>query len=189
VNAYKNQGIINSKLAVKVLKRIAKKEGGNYGSNIAKELNKSQSSICRVITELYNHNFVVKGERKRAQYYKINYEGMAKYWFQQIDEFLDENNIDGCKNCKKRLNQNQENIEAIISGFLEKAIESVSLEKPPKLSDILFNKMLHSLCYNLRENPDLLEGREYLECVEKSLISVLNGKVFQNELETVIRSN
>jgi len=84
--------ILNSELAVKILSAIASRtDDGNYSTNLADELDKSQPSISRILTELNDLGFIQKGKREKAQYYTVNYDRISEYWFNQISENLSEN--------------------------------------------------------------------------------------------------
>lgn len=82
-----SNSLLNSKLAVTVLHMLSKKE--SYGSEIAREIDKSQTSVDRIIQNLLEKDFIKKGKRTQAQYYEVNLEGIVNYWFNELLESSD----------------------------------------------------------------------------------------------------
>ena len=81
---YNQKNIIKSKRAYQILREF--RENKNYSSQIARDLNLDQSLVSDIISKLYKLNFLEKGERHKAQYYLINYEGIIDYFFEIIGE-------------------------------------------------------------------------------------------------------
>lgn len=162
--------ILNSALAVQALKKIADSKDGNYSTKIAEELDKPQPSISRVLNELYHLNFIDKGERSKSQKYRINYDGIAYYWYEQIDESLEETDKE------KYLKQLRENKETLIhtnKEFTRKLLKSCEVKEQTCLKNILFNIYLSSLAENAVEKDNFLEKHQYLEPVKEGLVHYL----------------
>jgi len=190
--------VMNSELSVNVLKKIAIKEQGDYGSRIADKLDKSQSSIGRTLGELKDLNFIEKGERERAQYYKINYEGMADYWFDRVVSELQ--NIEGGIDRKKYLvegyttkkemlngmNKYEEEIKEVVCDYLENVLTSdVRLEKMT-VSELLFESLGYSIGHNWIQDEELLEKHPYLEQPIDALVFIWNMNGYPVQLKEVL---
>ena len=191
-------GVMNSELSLKVLHKIANEEKGDYGSRIADKLDKSQSSIGRTLGELKDLNFIEKGDRERAQYYEINYEGMANYWFNRVVSELEKTK--GGINRKKYLekgyttkeemlegmNNHEEEIEELVADYLENVLTSnVRLEKMT-VSELLFESLGHSISHNWIQDEELLEKHPYLEQPIDALVFIWNMDGYPIQLNEAI---
>lgn len=78
--------LIESNYVYKVLRQIQMKEEGNYATQIAEEIGKGgREEATRVCSRLQEEEFIKKGKRSRAQYYKINEEGLWKNFQKIVD--------------------------------------------------------------------------------------------------------
>lgn len=190
--------VMNSELSVKVLHEVANGENGDYGSSIADKLDKSQSSIGRTLGELKELNFIEKGDRKRAQYYEINYDGIADYWFDRVISELEE--IDGGIDRKKYLvegyttkeemlngmNKYEEEIKEVVADYLENVLTSdVRLEKMT-VSELLFESLGYAIGHNWIQDEELLEKHPYLEQPIDALVFIWNMDGYPVQLKEVI---
>ncbi|MFB6192731.1 MAG: ArsR/SmtB family transcription factor [Candidatus Nanohaloarchaea archaeon] len=76
--------ILKSELATYVLVKLAEEE--SYSTELSKKLNKKQSSISRTLSDLKDHNLVKESKRGKAQYYKVDYEGLGEFLFDILEE-------------------------------------------------------------------------------------------------------
>lgn len=162
----------NSKLAVKVLKQMAQSDTGNYSTKIADNLDKPQSSISRLITDLSDLGFAEKGKRGKAQYYKVNYERVSKYWFQEIESELE---TLGKEKDLQVLHENEEKLKELNIDFTKKMLQSCEV-KHSDLKKIIFDDFLSSLATNAIQKEDFFKEHEYLEPVRKGLVHLLDVK-------------
>ncbi|MFB6099844.1 MAG: ArsR/SmtB family transcription factor [Candidatus Nanohalobium sp.] len=82
--------VLNSRQSLEVLS-VIKDKNESYGKEIARELGKSQSSISRTIRQLKDSKLITKGRREQAQYYKIDYEGVADLYLDILEEGKEKN--------------------------------------------------------------------------------------------------
>lgn len=75
--------IVTSQYAFQILKIISSKEQGSYATEIDNiiEIN-DREEASRVINKLEEIGLVKKGERTRAQYYKLRREGLTSLFFE-----------------------------------------------------------------------------------------------------------
>lgn len=162
--------ILNSELAVQVLQQIAQSNPGDYSTRIAEELDKPQSSISRVITELNEISFTEKGKRGKAQYYRIDYEGIADYWYRQIEKQLEQHSD---KDSLKNLRENNEKIKALNKRYTRKTLENCSLAGEKTLQQVIFGDFLSSLGANALRSENFFQKHEHLEPVSQGLVHLL----------------
>jgi len=192
---------MNSELSVKILNEIANRENGDYGSRIADELEKSQSSIGRTLGELKDLNFIEKGKRKRAQYYEINYEGMAEYWFNRVIQELEK--IEGGIDRKKYLvegyttkeemmggmQQHEDKIKEVVADYLENVFTSDVRMELMTVSELLFESLGYSIGHNWIQDEELLEKHPYLEQPIDALVFLWSMDGYPVQLKEVIQDN
>jgi len=151
--------ILNSELAVKILSAIASRTDGSYSTNLADELDKTQPSISRILTELHTIEFIEKGKREKAQYYTINYQKVSEYWFQQIREKLEEENK---TQELEKLDQNSEKLKELASCFFQNFLESHNSSGMP-VSRLLFDGFAYSIGHIILKRDNILEENSFLE--------------------------
>lgn len=190
--------VLNSELAVKILERIASEEGGDYGSNLARKLDKSQASISRILNELREADFIEKGRREKAQYYVIDYESIADYWHLKICKELEncEEEIDREKwlvnghtdreEMLRGLNRYEEEIKDIFSDYVEEVLESNSGLGNMTVSNLLFESFGYSIGHYMIQNEDFLETHPELEYPKDALVYLWNLDGFARELDQVL---
>lgn len=190
--------ILNSKLATKVLRKVAREEGGNYGSKIADQLDRSQASIGRVLAELNELGVLQKGKRQRAQYYEINYDFIGHYWFENIYEGL--KNSDKDFNNKKWLEEgftskeevlegledNKKEIEDLVSNYTKEVLESDKNIDNFTLSELLFESFAYSIGHNMIENEEFVDKYPFLEYPKEAMVHMLNVVGFPDKLRDAI---
>lgn len=165
--------ILNSELAVKIMSAIASRTDGDYSTNLADELDKSQPSISRVLTELHNIGFIEKGKREKAQYYVNNYEQIAEYWFRQVREKLEER---GRKSDLNKVDENSEQLKELATTFFRNVLEKTNCSGMT-VSRIIFDGFAYSVGYSILEDEQLVRDKPFL----KSLIEGL--KIYTQEEE------
>ena len=164
---YSESNLLNSELAVKVLKKLYRKQ--SYGSEIARNIEKSQTSIDRVIRGLHNQGILEKGKKTKAQYYKLHTDSLVDYWYQKLLE-SEETNLDKDKyrlltNKETSFNKIPEIIEAnedrvkefgdyYLNNFFQEENKDIELRR------LLFHYPYSGLNWYSRTNklPDYLSG-------------------------------
>ena len=157
--------ILNSKLAVQILSAIASRTDGDYSTNLADELDKSQPSISRILTELYKMGFIDKGRREKVQYYTINYDKIAEYWYVQIKQRLENQGKD--KEIVE-IKENKDKTVELASNFFQELLESSSVSNMT-VSDLLFSGFVYSFGSHLIEGRNLLEENQFLRPILEGL--------------------
>lgn len=199
VEELKDYSVLNSKLAVKVMENIASCDKGDYGSNLARKLDKSQASVSRIINELREAGFIRKGRREKAQYYVIDYESTADFWHRKIYRELEQ--TEGEINRKKWLvegytdkeemiegmEEYQDQIKEIFSDYLREVLESNSGLDNMTVSDLLFESFAYSIGHNMIRDEGFLEENPGLEYPKDALVYLWNLDGFARELESVVK--
>jgi predicted transcriptional regulator len=137
------EDFIRSKIAVKVLQELANNEDGNYSTKISESLNKTQSSISRILSDLNNKGLIKKGKRTKAQYYEVNYEGTVEYWYRKLLQHLKESDMA----FKQQVLEDFENQEDQIKRFSKNYFKTVLLnsEGEMNLYEFLFTTYSYSI--------------------------------------------
>lgn len=195
----KGSTVLNSELAVKVLKEIANSEGGDYGSNLAEELGKSQASISRILSQLYEEGFLEKGKRQKAQYYEIDYESVANFWFKEIyegmrsyDENFDEDKwleegVTSKEEVVRGLEENEKQIKSAVENYIKNVLQSSSNLQNLTFSDLLFECFAYSIGHNIIEDGDFLSENRFLEYPKEAMVRLLNVYGFPSHLKEALR--
>jgi DNA-binding transcriptional ArsR family regulator len=82
----------NSELAVEILHNIWKK-GSNYTSQIARDLERPQPSIDRVISKLREAEILVESSRGRSIYFEIDYENIVYFVLNAVGQSYLQKNL------------------------------------------------------------------------------------------------
>lgn len=180
VNSTQSRSVLNSKLAYNVLQQLAKKEEGDYGKRIAEELDKPQASICRTLTNLDDAGLVNRGKRTRAQYYEIDYEGIAEFWYKSLLIELE----DG-KN-KEIMEKEEDKIKQIGSSFFEKVLNEESFHKNITVSELLYNCLIYSIGENISKSNSFLDDTQAITPITDATVKILEMNVFPGKLEEAI---
>lgn len=170
--------ILNSELAVQILSAIASRTEGNYSTNLADELDKSQPSISRILTELHELGFIEKGKRGKVQYYQIDYNEIAEYWLQKLRDKLEE---DHARYTPEDLDQHRNEAKELASNFFENFLKTNEISGMT-VSRVLFNGFTYSLGYNLVEREDFLEENSFLKPVLEGLRIYTQEKGFSEDI-------
>lgn len=178
MTTYSKDNLLNSELAVVVLRELRK--DSSYGSKISKEIDKPQTSIDRVIQGLYEHNFIRKGKRTRAQFYQFDPLLLGEYWFDEISrecrniepdiekyEHISNSESDDI-DLSQIIENNEENITNFGRVYLDNYFAKYFSEA--KLGEALFKSPYSSLNWHSRKK-DL---PEYLAAVFLCLESKIN---------------
>jgi len=174
---YPKTSVLNSELAVKIMGAIASRTYGNYSTNIADELDKSQPSISRVLTDLHTIGLIDKGRRKKVQYYQIDYDKISEYWLQQIREKLEEK---GKAKEIEKLDQNSEKLKELASSYFQNTLESNC--SGMTVSCMLFGGFAYSLGYILLEKEGMINENDFLRPALEGLIIYHQEKDFPGNI-------
>lgn len=170
--------ILNSELAVKILSAIASRTDGDYSTNLADELDKTQPSISRILTELHNIEFIEKGKREKAQYYTVNYEKISEYWFRQIHDKIEEK---GNEQELKQLDQNSEKLKNLLACFVENVLKSTNCSGMT-VSCLIFDGFAHSIGYTILSRDKIVEENNFLVPVIEGLKIYNQETVFSGDI-------
>jgi DNA-binding transcriptional ArsR family regulator len=170
--------ILNSELAVKILSAIASRTEGNYSTNLANELNKPQPSISRILTELHEVGLIKKGERKKVQYYQIDYDKVVEYWLEEIRKILEE--YDKSESIE-RLDQNSDQILELASCFFKKVLEKTD-PSGMTLERLLFDGFAYSMGHTMVKKDNLLEENPFIQPVLEGLKIYAREKEFCGDI-------
>jgi len=179
VNSDKSTTILNSELAYDILKLLASKDKGDYGKSIAEDLDKPQSSICRALTSLTEEEFVSRGKRTRAQYYEIDYEGIADYWYESLLEELPEDSEE-----HQLLEENREDAREIGKKFFHDVMDKC--DDSQKVSELLYNSFIYSLGDLITAKEDYLSQRDLIRSLSEATMNKLDIHGHPDELNNII---
>ncbi len=135
---YDSDSIVTSNLPYLVLREIALnfedegvkiREEGNYGSQIARDLDKSRSVIAEIISKLDELNLVFKADRKQATYYRINPAGLANYVVDTLKQEIKPSKLDEFEN---------EKIQQHLEELSEQEEKIAQTESSTKLASLVF---------------------------------------------------
>jgi len=144
--------ILKSTFAYRILREIHDEE--KYAKEIVEDLQEnygldtSKQSVSNYLKSLRDLGFIKRGKRTRAQYYKIDYEGLYGYWLDFITWKLDshlgaadrlqeliEKRVDELKESPEKQEHIKENFPVSPEDYIE------SLEKP---KDMFFDRVQES---------------------------------------------
>jgi len=179
VNTGESNPVLNSELACDILKLLAGKDEGDYGKNIAEQLGKPQSSICRALTNLTEKDFVERGKRTRAQYYKINYRGISEFWYESLKEELGEESKE-----HRVLDEEEDKAKEIGEEFFEISIKQCN--DPEKVSEILYNTFIYSIGDIITSENDFLKENPVVRCLSEGIIRKLDMHGHPYELKNIV---
>lgn len=195
------ESLLNSKLALDVLKELASQEEGDYSSSIAKALDKPQSSISRIIGNLESENLVERGKRDQAQYYKVDYKGIGEFWYNTILERLEnkrcrvkrEEWLAGddttCGELIQGFEDNKKQIEEALTLYIEAVLEKNYNIENMELSYLLFDSFAYAIGHNMINNENFIEEYSFLEYPKDALIYLWDLDGFSHELDLVLEQN
>lgn len=180
MTAKEPNSILNSELAYAILQLLSKKENGDYGKRISNELGTPQSSVCRALTTLTDHGFVKRGKRTRAQFYEIDYNGIAEFWYESLKNELH----DGSKE-KKIMEDEKETVTDFGRKFFRSVIEKHEGE-PITVSELLYNSFIYSVGEKLAIEGNIIKEHRFLRPVGEGAIRKLEMHGYPEELEKAI---
>lgn len=180
--------LMNSQVALEVLRSLS--EGDQkYVKELAEDLERSQDSINGYVKLLRDENFIERGKRTQAQYYKINYSGVADFCIELLTESLedirDETEDDmWVEESLENLHtdESREKVRQFIKDYIEERIDEVEDET---LSEFLFNNMYHDLQTTFLKHPDLTKEKPYAKWLRTAL-SVYIGEGKGRDLLEII---
>lgn len=179
------EDFIRSEVAVKVLENLESHEDGNYSTQIAEELDKTQSSISRILSELKKKGIVQKGKRTKAQFYELDYDGLVDYWYSRLETSLEQEGnfyreefgADGYTSLSE-FRDYEDEIKEFSKKYFQRAI-NISKKEPHKAESLtLFDLLYTSYAFSLaafNSNPiEDLEEPEYFKPLRLALVSHLD---------------
>lgn len=88
--AYEIERALKSETAYKILKEISRTSKGSYPQEISEKIDSHPSTISDIIKTLREEGIVQRGEREKAQYYELNFNGFVdfiyNFWQGKLDE-------------------------------------------------------------------------------------------------------
>ncbi|MBY6293876.1 DUF2250 domain-containing protein [Nanohaloarchaea archaeon H01] len=189
---YDEDNILNSETALNVLREIRTSgEKGTYTKEIAKELDASKTTISHIIKELRDLGMIERGKRTKAQYYKIDYEGLIDYWFEILMNYLRRVPLDDVysgidKSMRELFEENEEEIRQLSQDYFRNALGGKRYQMT--LYDFLFtNYALSSKNYKTylpgTETPD------WVIALETVLTSYSEIPTHEPEFSKALHSN
>lgn len=173
--------ILNSELAYDILELLAKKEKGDYGKRIANELGKSQSSVCRILTSLTDIGFVERGERTKAQYYKISHRDIASFWYKSLKQELDDSPQE-----KDVLENEKEKVIDFGTHFFQSVMNKCN-ERSITVSELLYNCFIYSVGEKVSEDKEFINRHPFLRPIIEGTVRKLEMQGYPKELESVVK--
>ncbi len=181
MNSEESNPVLNSELACDILKLLAGKDEGDYGKNIAEQLGKPQSSICRALTNLTEKDFVERGKRTRAQYYEVDYHGISVFWVESLKEELEKDSEE-----RDILNERTERAEQLGEEFFQVAISQCN--DPEKVSEILYNTFIYSIGDIITSEDDFLKNNPVISALSEATIRKLGMRGHPYELKEIVNN-
>ena len=166
--------ILNSSNAVLVLHQLSQQKEGDYTKSIAEELDIPFKSVNITLRNLYDQGLVEQGKRTKAQYYRIDPEGIADYWIKQIKDNYEQINYKGIndegeKEIKRRYNyfkDNEDQIRNFLEEFIPLVLQSYTPNTETTLSDILFESAAKTIL-EIQSSPstEVLDEKDHLKII------------------------
>lgn len=162
------ESILNSSQAVTILHLISEKEEGMYSKEIAENIDKSVNTVNNMVRNLYRLGLIKKGKRNKAQYYRINAEGIGEFWIKEIEQFFEEvenkEKIPGLVSHYNIFKENKEEIQEFVEIFLPLTFQRYEPRRELTLKQVMFEKVANTITEmeTLGVNPELLEENEYI---------------------------
>lgn len=188
--SYDEESVLRSEIAVNILRKIRKSgEDGTYTKEISEELNSSKSTISHLIRRLRDLKMIKRGKRTKAQYYKINYEGLAEFWIQELEKYLEEDSLEEYlskdKDVKQLFEENREQIKELTKKYFEKALKGKELEMT--LYSFLFtNYAITASEYEQFFNSTEKEPPEWLTALELALTAYSEIPTYEREFHEAL---
>lgn len=179
MNAEQSNPILNSKLAYNILELLAKEEKGDYGKRIAEKLDKPQSSVCRVLTSLTEENFVNRGKRTRAQYYKINYTGLSDFWYETLLKELERDSKE-----HELMAEKSEKVKKIGERFFRRVLTENN-GNSLTVSELLYNCILYSIGGKILNEEGFLDRNPIMIPITEGTVRKLDMRGYPEELEEI----
>lgn len=173
-----NNSVLNSELAVQILNTIASSTDCNYPTKLAEELGRSQPSISRLLADLHRLGFIRKGERKKTQYYMVDYEGMSEYWYSQIVNKVKQEEDE---ETLRQLEESSEEAKQLAARFFEECLSSHEISGMT-VSRLIFDGFAYSAGYSTMENKEVMKQNQSLKAAMKGLKLYTQEKEFCSEI-------
>lgn len=181
---YTEENILNSQIALNVLREIAKSDEGAYTKQISDVLGSPETTISHIVKKLRELNMIERGRRTKAQFYEVNYKGISSYWFGELQEYAQRSpkpNYDlEVEDVLEFTEEHQAKIRCLAESFFEKSLNSK--EHSLTLEQFLFGnfalsmKNYESLYNNEEEIPQVVKVTENL------LMGYSNTPTYRREL-------
>lgn len=179
---YDTENILTSKKPYQVFAEIVREKDGSYGAKVARKLDIKQQSASEIINKLHEVGLLEKGKRTKAQYYKLNKNGLVKsflgLWESQVvsdikrsvlEDLVEmqEDSIDYSdlmvllKLYTEHYTHNEENSnieKMLVDDFFEELESLVEHQGRENISEIIGEEMYE----DFPEVPDWLEDLYYL---------------------------
>jgi predicted transcriptional regulator len=189
---YDEDNILNSETALNVLREIRESgEKGTYTKEISNELGASKTTISHIIKELRDLEAIKRGKRTKAQYYKIDYQGLTDYWFATLMDYLRQAPLDDVypsmdKSMKEIFEEDEEEIRQLSQDYFRNALGGKRHQMT--LYDFLFTNYAQSF----KNYENYLSGTEtpdWVVALETTLTSYSEIPTYGVELSEALHSN
>lgn len=156
---YSFKRLMDNKYVYELLREIATKEEGNYSTQIAKELGKGgREEATRVCRRLEEIGLVKKGKRTKAQYYKLDEQGLVNTFRKLVDDKSIEEIKDVQRKVMQRadLEKDEEKENLLIQKHANKYLKmkEESSVRAMLIQDYFFGLSHHKATVKLEEQPE-----------------------------------
>ncbi|NMI89289.1 helix-turn-helix domain-containing protein [Nanohaloarchaea archaeon] len=158
-----------------------------YAKEIADELDTTSQSVSKYLKVLRESKIIERGKRTQAQYYRINYDGLADFWYNELfqallDRIEDERDLE--KNYEEQMEDQIhwadafafrfEELEEDYKSFATKFFElTLNTTNQSNLYDYLFRNFAISLSLSWVENNEFYKDLDELKPIRTALINYI----------------
>lgn len=181
------QRLMNSKVALQILQILSKGEQ-KYARQLAEELERPQDSIHTYVKLLREENLIERGKRTQAQYYKINYEGIATFCIDIVTDGLEEimEDTSDPKWVETALLNIHENDAKFTKNFIEDYVKyRISDSEDETINEFFFHKMYYDIDTTFLLNSDLQSEEPQLRWLRTAL-AVYIGKGKGQDISNIL---
>lgn len=162
-------------MAVEALRLIESKDEGSYTKEIAQEVSSSSTSISNLLKTFRENNIIERGKRTKAQYYKIDYNGLTSFWYEELLSSIQESEDDFFQNLEEDFKNNNEKIKSFSEKYFKHVISRE--DKSLTLKEFLFESYAFSLSRakekSLYESKRLNKNTEFPKYLSITLIALI----------------
>lgn len=181
---YTEENILNSQIALNVLREIAKSDEGAYTKQISDVLGSPETTISHIVKKLRELNMIERGRRTKAQFYEVNYKGISSYWFGELQEYAQRSpkpNYDlEVEDVLEFTEEHQAKIRGLAESFFEKSLNSK--EHSLTLEQFLFGNFALSMKNYESLYNDEEEIPQVVKVTENLLMGYSNTPTYRGEL-------